>query len=353
MNSAQVSALSGQGEGRREGGTERNSSASLPPKAGSQQATSQPKAGLIDAPKAHCFDGICMGDSVKKLKAPFESVMPLRDQLRKGFTGEKTPDFERVANKLEDLYSKGNIIQFEKLARDWVRANGNDWALSKNIFMLIQAYGIADRALSGKSVKDIVDLAKYFLPNEAANGVSLKYMKSYIVDLDKDSLSFVKMRYLRFDLGFVELMRRVNMRSCDVFGLRGVYVSKSGYPTLVNLDTNDIGDFRVSGVTRLFTDSSVDVMKKLNSDLVYRYREEISSRVAHVEFRNNVLSLSLQHPVMSQILHDNSYGRKFYWENGWLSFRDGNIYGDKVMSAISKNNKNTIASCKIKSLPMD
>lgn len=302
-----------------------------------------------------CLDGICLGASIQTLDAPFEPVMTLSEQLRSGLNanGKLPPNAEDSFKRMEALYRKGDKDGLEKEAASWSSPGYERDQLRRNLFHLVQAYELAEQALGGKRNSDTADLAMYFVPQpeNRKNGLHQTVnMKTY-------PMSFATGKSLRFDQGLPKLMAKAKPVLCGVFRLEGHYQSKSGYSTTVAVQTDSDGDFKVSTMERLFANVSHDSLQQLHKELEQRYVSSINANIAWLILDMSKLQLLLMHPIMNPKAgagHDEA-SKLFQalWQQGWMDFKGKNVGWPVAMNTIASHNKNSIAACKPKALPLD
>ncbi|TYK69415.1 hypothetical protein FSY59_12750 [Comamonas sp. Z3] len=319
------------------------------------KATATSTSEASPAVQLPCLDGICLGASIQTLNAPFEPVMTLSEQLRSGLTANSKlpPHAEDSFKRMEAFYRKGDKDGLEKEVATWSSPGYERDQLRRNLFHLVQAYELAEQALGGKRNADTADLAMYFVPQpeNRKNGLH------QTVNIKTYPMSFATGKSLYFDQGLPKLMAKTKPVFCGVFHLEGHYKSKSGYSTTVAVQTDSDGDFKVSTMERLFTNVSHDSLQQLHKELEQRYASPVNANIAWLIQDTSKVQLVFMHPIMNPKAgagHDEA-SKLFQalWQQGWMDFKGKNVGWPVAMKTIANHNKNSIAACKPKALPMD
>ncbi|PIF26686.1 hypothetical protein CLU88_1554 [Acidovorax sp. 56] len=308
-------------------------------------------------PQLPCLDGICIGSPATSLNAPFEPVLSVAKQLIRNIpASKKFPDIEARAAHLDAVYRKGDMDQFDKDGLAWMEVSRED-KIAINLHHLRQAYNIALQALGGKHSPEVVELAKYFAPQSSLSGyVRSVGSKDFAFDVLSNPLAFTETRALRFDQGFVDLLNKAKPTFCGVYRLSGQYKSKSGHETLVELQSDIDGIFKVANIERLFASRSSDSVELLEQELKARYAPYEDANLVRVT-RDRLLSLQLWHPFLTRITGPGSGAtralRDAFWVEGWLDFKGKALEQKGVMRAIAESNKMRIPKCRPQKLSMD
>ncbi|NMM78314.1 hypothetical protein B2J88_35330 [Rhodococcus sp. SRB_17] len=277
-------------------------------------------------------------------------MISVAQQLRMNLTPSKrNPDIEERAARLESLYRKGDMERFANEGQAWVEAS-REQKILRNLRHLHQAYAIALQALGGNHSPQVVELAKYFVPDR---------LGTFEANIKADPLVFVESSALRFDQGFVNLLKKTKTTFCGVYTFSGRYMSKSGYETHVQLRSDMDGDFKVSFIERKFSSPSLDSLLLLEKELKQRYAAYIPASLVNADRdkeRFLLLPLQLRHPVMLRAVglrSDAQDLRAAFWQMGWMDFKGRELEIKNVMSAISERKKKEIPMCKPQALSVD
>lgn len=304
-----------------------------------------------------CLDGICLGASIQTLKAPFEPVFTVEQQLRAGLqvNAHRFPDLDNRVKQLGALFKPGDMEGFVQAGEVWLKASSKDRQLQTNLFHLKQAYELAQKALSGKRNADTAALALYFMPQPSPIALKDGTGISGALNVGADPLLFAVRTELQFDAGFASLIKKAKPVFCGVYQLQGHFTSPSGYGTTVTVRSDADGDFKVANVRRVFTADSHDSLKQLAQQLTQRYDLAIKAQVASIDLRSQSMSLELRHPLAVQLVGAPQklvLQRDALWQQGWVDFKGKELGVIKAMQALASYQQASIPVCKPKALPL-
>nr|WP_314710738.1 hypothetical protein [uncultured Comamonas sp.] len=304
-----------------------------------------------------CLDGICLGASIQTLKAPFEPVFTVEQQLRAGLqvNAHRFPDLDKRVKQLGALFKQGDMEGSAQAGEDWLKASSKERQLQTNLFHLKQAYELAQKALGGKRNADTAALALYFMPQPPPKALKDGPGISGALNVGADPLLFAVRTELQFDAGLAPLIKKAKPVFCGVFQLQGHFTSPSGYGTTVTVRSDADGDFKVANVRRVFTADSHDSLKQLAQQLTQRYDLAIKAQVASIDLRSQSMSLELRHPLAVQLVGAPQklvQQRDALWQQGWLDFKGKELGVIKAMQALASYQQASIPVCKPKALPL-
>lgn len=304
-----------------------------------------------------CLDGICLGASIQTLKAPFEPVFTVEQQLRAGLqvNAHRFPDLDKRIKQLGALFKQGDMEGFAQAGEDWLKASSKERQLQTNLFHLKQAYELAQKALGGKRNADAAALALYFMPQPSPKALKDGTGISGALNVGADPLLFAVRTELQFDAGFASLIKKTKPVFCGVYQLQGYFTSPSGYGTTVTVRSDADGDFKVANVRRVFAADSHDSLKQLAQQLTQRYDLAIKAQVASIDLRSQSMSLELRHPLAVQLVGAPQklvLQRDALWQQGWVDFKGKELGVIKAMQALASYQRASIPMCKPKALPL-
>lgn len=307
--------------------------------------------------KPICLDGICVGTPVQKLSAPLEPTLSLKEHLRSGLRADphRFPDLEDRANRLETLYKKGDMDGFAEEAMDWIKSSNKASQLEVNLFHLRQAYLLAYQALGNKHSIDTVSLALYLTPQVPRDRHNQGASLTRLFNSTANPLIFIETNALRFDAELGKLLAKTKPKFCDVYRMVGHYTSKSGYPTLVGVQSDIDGELKVSDITRVFSSSSKDSLQLFARDLNATYEPYKGSDLISIDVKYPSITLVLRHPMLVHDFNATSLNAKrtAVWQQGWMDFKEKGGDMTKIMQAIRERNQATLPGCKPKVLPLN
>lgn len=304
-----------------------------------------------------CLDGICLGASIQTLKAPFESVFTVEQQLRAGLqvNAHRFPDLDKRVKQLGALFKQGDMEGFAQAGEEWLKASSKERQLQTNLFHIRQAYELAQKALGGKRNADTAALALYFMPQPSPKALKDGTGISGALNVGADPLLFAIRTELQFDAGFASLSKKTKPVFCGVYQLQGHFTSSSGYGTTVTVRSDADGDFKVANVRRVFTADSHDSLNQLAQQLTQRYDLAIKAQVASIDLRSQSMSLELRHPLAVQLVGAPQklvLQRDALWQQGWVDFKGKELGVIKAMQALASYQQASIPVCKPKALPL-
>ena len=135
----------------------------------------------------------------------------------------------------------------------------------------------------------------------------------------------------------------------------GHYTSKSGYPTLVGVQSDIDGELKVSDITRVFSTPSKDSLQLFARDLNATYEPYKGSDLISIDVKYPSITLVLRHPMLVHDFNATSLNAKraAVWQQGWMDFKEKGGDMTKVMQAIRERNQTTLPGCKPKVLPLN
>lgn len=304
-----------------------------------------------------CLDGICLGASSQTLKAPFEPVFTVEQQLRAGLqvNAHRFPDLDKRVKQLGALFKQGNMEGFAQAGEEWLKASSKEHQLQTNLFHIRQAYELAQKALGGKRNADTAALALYFMPQPSPKALKDGTGISGALNVGADPLLFAIRTELQFDAGFASLIKKTKPVFCGVYQLQGHFTSPTGYGTTVTVRSDADGDFKVANVRRVFTADSHDSLKQLAQQLTQRYDLAIKAQVASIDLRSQSMSLELRHPLAVQLVGAPQklvLQRDALWQQGWVDFKGKELGVIKAMQALASYQQASMPVCKPKVLPL-
>ncbi len=336
----------------------------LPPSRGTEakqsERSTKPTPSTSDvmaSAEVLCLDGICLGASIQTLKAPFEPVFTVEQQLRAGLqvNAHRFPDLDKRVKQLGALFKQGDMEGFAQAGEEWLKASSKERQLQTNLFHLKQAYELAQKALGGKRNADTAALALYFMPQPSPKALKDGTGISGALNVGADPLLFAVRTELQFDAGFASLIKKNKPVFCGVYQLQGHFTSPSGYGTTVTVRSDADGDFKVANVRRVFTADSHDSLKQLAQQLTQRYDLAIKAQVASIDLRSQSMSLELRHPLAVQLVGAPQklvLQRDALWQQGWVDFKGKELGVIKAMQALVSHQQASIPVCKPKALPL-
>lgn len=312
---------------------------------------------LTASAEVPCLDGICLGASIQTLKAPFEHVFTVEQQLRAGLqvNAHRFPDLDKRVKQLGALFKQGDMEGFAQAGEEWLKASGKERQLQTNLFHIRQAYELAQKALGGKRNADTAALALYFMPQPSPKALKDGTGISGALNVGADPLLFAVRTELQFDAGFASLIKKNKPVFCGVYQLQGHFTSPSGYGTTVTVRSDADGDFKVANIRRVFTADSHDSLKQLAQQLTQRYDLAIKAQVASIDLRSQSMALELRHPVTIQLVGAPQklvQQRDALWQQGWVDFKGKELGVIKAMQALASHQQGSIPVCKPKALPL-
>lgn len=157
-----------------------------------------------------CLDGICLGASIQTLKAPFEPVFTVEQQLRAGLqvNAHRFPDLDKRVKQLGALFKQGDMEGFAQVGEDWLKASSKERQLQTNLFHIRQAYELAQKAIGGKRNADTAALALYFMPQPSPKALKDGTGISGALNVEADPLLFAVRTELQFDAGFASFIKK-------------------------------------------------------------------------------------------------------------------------------------------------